>query len=89
MGNAGIRAAQAAWRSRQSSKAPPHGAAETPGGPAELVQLTLPTDVVRGLSKIDDDLPRSVVELFERAPAWALGADAGLRSWCPSRTGNS
>lgn len=58
---------------RQSSKAHRRrGRPEKFGRPAELVQLTLPTDVVRGLSKIDDDLARAVVQLFERAPAWAL-----------------
>ncbi len=32
----------------------------------------MPTDVVRGLGRIDDDLGRAIVQLFERAPAWAL-----------------
>jgi hypothetical protein len=48
------------------------GRPEKFGRPAELVQLTLPRDVVRGLNKIDDDLARAIVQLFERAPAWAL-----------------
>jgi hypothetical protein len=48
------------------------GRPEKFGRPAELVQVTLPIDVVRGLSKIDGDLGRAIVQLFERAPAWAL-----------------
>ena len=44
------------------------------GRPGELVQLTLPTDVIRGLHQMDDDLARAVVRLFELAPAWALGS---------------
>ena len=44
------------------------------GRPGELVQLTLPTDVIRGLRLMDDDLARAVVQLFELAPAWALGS---------------
>ena len=44
------------------------------GRPGELVQLTLPTDVIRGLRQMDDDLARAVVRLFELAPAWALGS---------------
>jgi hypothetical protein len=57
---------------RQSSNSHRRGRPEKFGRPAELVQVTLPTDVVRGLSKIDDDLARAIVQLFERAPAWAL-----------------
>jgi hypothetical protein len=41
------------------------------GRPSTLVPLTLPTDVVRGLRKIDDDLAKAIVRLFETAPAWA------------------
>jgi hypothetical protein len=41
------------------------------GRPSELVPLTLPTDVVRGLRKIDDDVARAIVQLFEMAPSWA------------------
>jgi hypothetical protein len=44
------------------------------GRPGELVQLTLPTDVIRGLRRMDDDLARAVVRLVELAPAWALGS---------------
>jgi hypothetical protein len=44
------------------------------GRPGELVQLTLPTDVIRGLRQMDDDLARAVVRLFELAPAWARGS---------------
>jgi hypothetical protein len=40
------------------------------GRPSELVPLTLPSDVIRGLRKIDDDLARAIVQLFEMAPAW-------------------
>ena len=57
---------------RQSSNSHRRGRPEKFGRPAELVQVTLPSDVVRGLSKIDDDLARAIVQLFERAPAWAL-----------------
>jgi hypothetical protein len=57
---------------RQSSHSHRRGRPEKFGRPAELVQVTLPTDVVRGLGKIDDDLARAIVQLFERAPAWAL-----------------
>jgi hypothetical protein len=58
---------------RHSSKAHRRrGRPEKFGRPAELVQVTLPSDVVRGLNKIDDDLARAIVQLFERAPAWAL-----------------
>jgi hypothetical protein len=64
------RRATAAHQSQRS-----HGRRGRPekfGRPAELVQVTLPTDVVRGLSRIDGDLGRAIVQLFERAPAWAL-----------------
>jgi hypothetical protein len=40
------------------------------GRPSELVPLTLPTDVVSGLRRIDADLARAIVHLFETAPAW-------------------
>lgn len=42
------------------------------GRPSELVPVTLPTDVVRGLREIDDDLARAIVRLFETA---VTGAD--------------
>ena len=45
------------------------------GRPGELVQLTLPTDVICGLHQIDEDLATAVVRLFELAPAWALGSN--------------
>jgi hypothetical protein len=41
------------------------------GRPSELVPLTLPSDVVRGLRKIDYDVARAIVQLFETAPTWA------------------
>src|ERR1700680_4626734 len=46
------------------------------GRPSELVPLTLPTDVVRGLRKIDSDLAKAIVRLFEMAPTWAHEATA-------------
>ena len=57
---------------RTASAHPRRGRPEKFGRPAELVQVTLPSDVVRGLSKIDGDLAQAIVHLFERAPAWAL-----------------
>jgi len=38
------------------------------GRPSQLVALTLPLDVVRGLRKIDRDLARAIVRVFEGAP---------------------
>lgn len=38
------------------------------GRPSQLVALTLPVDVVRGLRKIDRDLARAIVGVFEGAP---------------------
>jgi hypothetical protein len=58
------------------------GRPEKFGRPAELVQVTLPVDVVRGLSKIDDDLGRAIVQLFERAPAWALESTRDFELVC-------
>jgi hypothetical protein len=38
------------------------------GRPSEVVALTLPEEVVRGLRKIDADLAWAIVTLFERGP---------------------
>ena len=38
------------------------------GRPSQLVALTLPVDVVRGLRRLDRDLARAVVRVFEGTP---------------------
>ena len=38
------------------------------GRPSQLVALTLPIDVVRGLQRVDRDIARAIVGLFEDAP---------------------
>jgi hypothetical protein len=45
------------------------------GRPSQLVALTLPVDVVRGLRRIDGDIARAIVRLFEGA---AASSDAEL-----------
>jgi hypothetical protein len=39
------------------------------GRPSQVVALTLPDDVVRGLRKIDPDVGWAIVTLFEKSPA--------------------
>ena len=41
------------------------------GRPSQVVALTLPDDVVRGLRKIEPDVGRAIVTLFEKSPARA------------------
>ncbi len=41
------------------------------GRPSQVVALTLPDDVVRGLRKIDPDVGWAIVTLFEKSPARA------------------
>jgi hypothetical protein len=41
------------------------------GRPSQVVALTLPDDVVRGLRKIDPDVGWAIVALFEKSPARA------------------
>ena len=41
------------------------------GRPSQVVALTLPDDVVRGLRKIDTDVGWAIVTLFEKSPARA------------------
>jgi hypothetical protein len=61
-------------RTLSSSPRRRRGGPQKFGRPGELVQLTLPSDVIRGLRQMDDDLARAVVRLFELAPAWARGS---------------
>lgn len=42
-----------------------------------MVALTLPTEVVKGLRKIDPDLAWAVVTLFEKSPARGAAAKSG------------
>jgi len=39
------------------------------GRPSQVVALTLPDDVVRGLRKVDPDVGWAIVTLFEKSPA--------------------
>ena len=39
------------------------------GRPSQVVALTLPDDVVRGLRKVDPDVGWAIVALFEKSPA--------------------
>ena len=48
------------------------------GRPSQVVALTLPDDVVRGLRKIDPDVGWAIVTLFEKSPARSL-ADAAAQ----------
>lgn len=41
------------------------------GRPSQVVALTLPDDVVRGLRKVDPDVGWAIVTLFEKSPARA------------------
>ena len=41
------------------------------GRPSQVVALTLPDDVVRGLRKIDSDVGWAIVTLFEKSPGRA------------------
>jgi hypothetical protein len=43
------------------------------GRPSQVVALTLPDDVVRGLRKVDSDVGWAIVTLFEKSPARAAG----------------
>lgn len=43
------------------------------GRPSQVVALTLPDDVVRGLRRIDPDVGWAIVSLFEKSPARAAG----------------
>ena len=43
------------------------------GRPSQVVALTLPDDVVRGLRKVDSDLGWAIVALFEKSPTRAAG----------------
>ena len=43
------------------------------GRPSQVVALTLPDDIVRGLRKIDTDLGWAIVTLAEKSPARAAG----------------
>jgi hypothetical protein len=43
------------------------------GRSSQVVALTLPDDVVRGLRKIDPDVGWAIVQLFEKSPARAAG----------------
>lgn len=38
------------------------------GRPSQVVALTLPTDVVRGLRRVDPDVAYAIVSLFEKSP---------------------
>ena len=46
------------------------------GRPSQVVALTLPDEVVRGLRKIDPDVGWAIVTLFEKSPAGASSAAA-------------
>jgi hypothetical protein len=48
------------------------------GRPSELVALTLPNDVIRGLRRIDDDVAKAIVRLYELAPIWARESTADV-----------
>jgi hypothetical protein len=53
-------------------KNPPHARRGRPpkfGRPSQVVALTLPEEVVRGLRKVHPDLGWAIVTLFEKAPA--------------------
>jgi hypothetical protein len=47
------------------------------GRPGQIVALTLPDDVVRGLRKIDPDLGWAIVTVFEKSPARSSGEPTG------------
>ncbi len=42
------------------------------GRPSQVVALTLPNDVVRGLRKVDPDVGWAIVTQFEKSPARAI-----------------
>jgi hypothetical protein len=46
------------------------------GRPSQVVALTLPDDVVRGLRKVDSDVAWAIVGLFEKSPARASATSA-------------
>ena len=46
------------------------------GRPSQVVALTLPDDVVRGLRKVDPDVAWAIVTLFEKSPARGAGAES-------------
>ena len=46
------------------------------GRPSQVVALTLPDDVVRGLRKLDPDVGWAIVTLFEKSPARAAAEAA-------------
>ena len=46
------------------------------GGPSEVIALTLPEQVVRGLRKIHPDLAWAIVTLFEKSPRRAQTREA-------------
>jgi hypothetical protein len=43
------------------------------GRPSQVVALTLPDDVVRGLRKVDPDVGWAIVTLFEKSPSRSSG----------------
>ena len=45
------------------------------GRPSQVVALTLPDDVVRGLRKIDPDVGWAIVALFKKSPAGAASSE--------------
>lgn len=47
------------------------------GRPSQVVALTLPDDVVRGLRKVDPDVGWAIVTLFEKSPARATAESDG------------
>jgi hypothetical protein len=49
------------------------------GRPSQVVALTLPEEVVRGLHKVHSDLAWAIVTLYERLPNRASGASAPQR----------
>src|SRR5579872_3931098 len=61
---------------------PPHAKRGRPpkfGRPSQVVALTLPEEVVRGLHKLHPDLAWAVVKLFEKLPQRASPAPKPMR----------